>query len=395
MFLALAGTVFLGSCSDDDNQTVAKSIALTSNFETVQLGGSFTFTVKNDLTKDVTSISEIFVNDVKITGTTFTPTAAGTYTVHAVSGGLTSPDITLTVTGAAAATSIAVTSNVSTVVLGGSFTFTVTNNLGANVTSASVISVNNVAITGATYTPTAVGTYTVKAVNGALTSADFTVTVTAAGGGTTANDSFVYDGTNYTTPAAGFGFRGIFETAQNSGQYVIVWDFTALLAAGTDDAPTTPNVVAITSVYPITPSGTDPDTGEPTFTASAPTAGTITWDDVLPSPALDDILVVANNQAVFSDDQQTRYGQIDAVNFNLTSVTFPASQGGASNAQTTYSVNLTNGKVINGEYSGSIVVYDATDAGRSARSAKRGKFVKLTKFKNVKLSKGAKPFKLK
>lgn len=76
------------------------------------------------------------------------------------------------------ATSIVLTSDVATVEVGGEFTFTVTDNLGANVTSTSTVLVNDVAIEGNVFTPTEAGTFAVKAQNGTLESAVVTVTVT-------------------------------------------------------------------------------------------------------------------------------------------------------------------------------------------------------------------------
>ena len=104
-FLALAGTTFVTSCnSDDDNGTttpvapVATSIVLTSDVETVEVGGAFTFTVTDDLAADVTSTSTFLVNNVAIESNVFTSTEAGTFTVKAQNGTLESAPVTVTVT---------------------------------------------------------------------------------------------------------------------------------------------------------------------------------------------------------------------------------------------------------------------------------------------------------
>lgn len=111
-FLALAGTTFVTSCnSDDDNGTVtpvypdtpaATSIVLTSSASTVEVGGSFTFTVTDDLNANVTSTSQFFVDGATtaLASNVFTPTAAGTYSVVAKTGTLTSAAVSVAVTAA-------------------------------------------------------------------------------------------------------------------------------------------------------------------------------------------------------------------------------------------------------------------------------------------------------
>lgn len=67
-------------------------------------------------------------------------------------------------------TSISLTSDTAGVVVGGTFTFTVTGNNNEALTSTATISVNGSAITGNTFTPTAGGDYTVVATYDGLTS---------------------------------------------------------------------------------------------------------------------------------------------------------------------------------------------------------------------------------
>lgn len=104
-FLAVAGSALFTSCSsDDDNGTgdggnTVTEITLSSNINTVVLGeGSFTFTVADQDGNDLTSSSEILVNDVAIEGSTWEPTEAGTFTVEATYEDLTSNVVTVTVT---------------------------------------------------------------------------------------------------------------------------------------------------------------------------------------------------------------------------------------------------------------------------------------------------------
>ncbi len=100
-----------------------------------------------------------------------------------------------------AATAIVLAANVTTITLGESVTFTVTDNNAKLVTATSKISANNVEITGATFTPDAVGTFvmtaTHKNTNGVVISSnEVTVTVNAVVVGPTAN-SILINGTNH------------------------------------------------------------------------------------------------------------------------------------------------------------------------------------------------------
>lgn len=86
-FLTVASTATFVSCGSDDSDgtavPVASSIILASNVTTIDVGQSVTFTVTDDLANVVTESSEFFANDVAIEGATWTPTAAGTFTIHA------------------------------------------------------------------------------------------------------------------------------------------------------------------------------------------------------------------------------------------------------------------------------------------------------------------------
>lgn len=100
-----------------------------------------------------------------------------------------------------AATAIVLVANVTSIELGESVTLTVTDNNAKLVTSTSKISANNVEITGATFTPDAVGTFVMTAThvntNGVVISSnEVTVTVTAP---VVASNSIVVDGVNYPT----------------------------------------------------------------------------------------------------------------------------------------------------------------------------------------------------
>lgn len=120
LFLAMAGTAFFTSCSDDDQPTptpepVATAIVLTANVTTIDLGEAVTLTVMNDLAQNVTSTSTFTANNTAISGATFTPTAAGTFTLKATNGTLVSNNVVITVNPVAELNSIFVNNTNNTV----------------------------------------------------------------------------------------------------------------------------------------------------------------------------------------------------------------------------------------------------------------------------------------
>ena len=76
------------------------------------------------------------------------------------------------------ATSITISASDSAIRVGESVTFSVTTNTGQNVTSSATISVDNTDISGNSFSPSSVGTYTVKATYNSFTSNSINVTVT-------------------------------------------------------------------------------------------------------------------------------------------------------------------------------------------------------------------------
>lgn len=168
-FLAVAATAAFTSCSSDDDNTnppveEVTGITLTANSATGLVGDEFTFTVKNNLNADVTSASTIFVNDVEIDGNTYTATAEGTYTVHAVNGDFTSDDVTLTVTEEVIEiTSLSVSYDTQVVTVGETITFTATANGTLDVTAGATFYANGTEIEGNTFSTDVVGTYQITA----------------------------------------------------------------------------------------------------------------------------------------------------------------------------------------------------------------------------------------
>lgn len=108
LFLAVASASMFVSCSDDDSNgpavdpNAATSIVLAANVNAIEVGESVILTVTDNNAQVVTSNSAILVNDVAISGSTFTPDVAGTFTVKATYTNtnnvvLTSNSLTITV----------------------------------------------------------------------------------------------------------------------------------------------------------------------------------------------------------------------------------------------------------------------------------------------------------
>lgn len=104
--------------------------------------------------------------------------------------------------GEPAATSIVLAANVATIEVGQSVTLTVTDNNAKVVTSSSTFLANDVEISGATFSPTAAGTFAIKATyknskDVVLTSNTVTVTVTPAVVVPEAQGKYTFNGTDY------------------------------------------------------------------------------------------------------------------------------------------------------------------------------------------------------
>ncbi|RYJ42023.1 hypothetical protein [Flavobacterium beibuense] len=251
-------------------------------------------------------------------------------------------------------TAITLSASATSVDLGTAVTFTVVDQDGDAVTNAT-LTANGNAITSP-WTAETAGEYTVVATLGELTSS-VTVTVTEEDTTPVASDSFVIDDTNYETNVGAFAYRGIY-AAETEGEYVIVWDFNPYLVVGTGEEATFPNDLYITLQFPITPTGEN-EAGEPTFTITNPTTGEFTLDtNIL------DAWIIANSEALLPTDATERAAAISDITLNITALQFAETEGGSSNLEATYTITLTNGTVINGEYSGETGMYDGTNQGR-------------------------------
>ena len=275
--------------------------------------------------------------------------------------------------GTPAATSITLTASSTAIDLGQPVTLTVKDNNGNDVTSRATIYDGTTAITSP-YTPTTVGSKSLTAKFGGLTSPAVVVTVSVAT--IEPNNSFVIDGTEeFETENGAFAFRGIF-ASDVAGEYIIVWDFNPYHEQGTSY----PNDLYLTIVNSIVPNGTDPETGEPTFAIEYPTAGNYT-SSATGLPYLADAWIIANDEELLPQDNTARAALIEEVTLDINDLVFPVTEGGDSNLDATYTIKLTDGREIKGHYSGETGVYDASSRPAAAKG------VKAT---NTKLSKGSK-----
>lgn len=202
-FLTFFATFLLiVSCSKEDDTVGINAIVLSATATTVQVGDTTTFSVLSNTNTDLTSTSTFYVNDTELTTNTFSPSAAGEYKVVAkyLNGDntLVSNEITINAT-AIPITGITVTSTPEVIEIGQSFTFGVVASNTAQLTTGVTYFVNDSAIASNVFTPSATGTYTVKATydnNGQLlTAAPITVTVTAVSTEVTIFNKVVfYDG---------------------------------------------------------------------------------------------------------------------------------------------------------------------------------------------------------
>lgn len=249
------------------------------------------------------------------------------------------------------ATSIVLTSDVETVEVGGAFTFTVTDDLAADVTSTSTFLVNNVAIESNVFTSTEAGTFTVKAQNGTLESAPVTVTVTAPAI-VEADNSIVVDGVNYVTDKSILYYLG---TEGN----INYWAVNAYNQVGTGAAATYPNdvFIYITSAQ------------VSTTTLELPTITTYTKGVETAVNNIFDVELILNSEdyALFTD--------VNTVNFNLTAITATST---VQNWSFNYASTLNDGTVISGDFEGDFGFSDETATGKLA-VGKNAKIVKTTK----------------
>lgn len=160
-YFALFIAIGMMSCGSDDDSgngsgsngtATATSIVLNAstatanNVTTLFEGESVTFTTTDDLGNNVTGDVVVTVNGAVVTANPYTFTTAGTYVVVVTYGDLTTTT-TVVVSEVPVPTSISLTANVYTCNMGEAVTFTVTDDLGNDVTGISALSIAGVAIT--------------------------------------------------------------------------------------------------------------------------------------------------------------------------------------------------------------------------------------------------------
>ena len=186
IFKALTLFFFMGlavSCSDSSSDDgggsggddTATSITLSGSSSSITEGESVSFTVMDDLNNNVTSSSSFTVDGLAISNP-HTFSSEGSFSVVASYNSLTSNTVTVSV-GAVQPSSITLTSSDAFLFSGGSTQLTVMDDLGNDVTSTAIITVDGNAISANPYTFSATGDYVLQATLDALTSNDVDVSV--------------------------------------------------------------------------------------------------------------------------------------------------------------------------------------------------------------------------
>lgn len=247
----------------------------------------------------------------------------------------------------ASATSLVLTSDVATAELGASFTFTVTNNLNANVTATSTLTANEVAVTGNVFTPTAPGTYTVTAVNGALTSAPVTVTVTLP-----ANTFFVNNQV-LTTEASLLVYLGTDDNNVNS------WVAAAYNETTQDEVDVYFTSTQVDEMY-----------------IDFPTTGNLTLTTNVPG--------TTEAAVYYNTTEELDTATLTALSLNITAINVPEADGDPQDWTYNYSLTNAAGITVSGNFSGDWEFLNATGKGTSASK----NIIKVSKSVSQKAAKG-------
>lgn len=188
-YLMVLLAIAIYSCSSDsdgggdgggDGGSDITSITISASETTINLGQTVTITVTGNEGTNVTSSATISVNGSAISGSSYTPTEAGTYTINAAYESLTSNDITVTANDTTVI-SIRVVSDSDTIKVGDTATFSVfgTDAGGTDytMTGSATISVDGTVIDGNRFMAVASGTKSITATAGDLTSDTFDLAV--------------------------------------------------------------------------------------------------------------------------------------------------------------------------------------------------------------------------
>jgi len=150
---------------DEVNPEVT-SIVLSSNSNTVNLNDTITLNLVTNTGEQVTSSAEFYLDGVLISSNSYNFSSEGTYVFTAIYDGLTSNELTFTITenNSNELTSITLSSNLSSYYINEVATFTVTGNDGIDYTDeASITLADGTILTGNTYDTTTQGTFTFTA----------------------------------------------------------------------------------------------------------------------------------------------------------------------------------------------------------------------------------------
>lgn len=257
LFLAMASTTLFVSCGSDDSDNTtpagATAITLTTSVSTVAVNAPVTLTVKNNLTPavDVTSSSAFTITPATgatISAGVFTATVAGSYSIVATNGTLTSTPVVVVVTAAPVATSITLVASSASVQVGQQVNFTVTDNLGNNVTGASTFTSNGTAFTGP-FTSNVAGTYNIIAKYGELSSTAVAITVTETTTNPAGDNSIFINGENNTIENSMLVYWGGWAADPDATEAThILW---SLVSFDTGSAETATNYVDVEFVGPL------------------------------------------------------------------------------------------------------------------------------------------------
>lgn len=164
-FLSLIVIISLNSCSKEsniDDQTTT-SISITTAQADKNLGETYTFTVTDNNGNTLQSGLIFYANNLPISGSAFTPSEEGNYSVYAKYKSLSSNTLSLVVT-KLPSTSISIIANETQSPLGENIIFSIRDNNGVDVTTESTIYVNDDVISGSSFTPLRKGTFEAYAV---------------------------------------------------------------------------------------------------------------------------------------------------------------------------------------------------------------------------------------
>ena len=162
-----------GSAQNVDNSPDVTSIVISADSNTANLNDLITFNVVTNTGDSITSSADFYLNGALISSNSYSFISEGTYVFTAVYEGLTSNELSFTITenNSNELTSITLSSNLSSYLINEVATFTVIGNDGIEYTTDSSITMaDGTVLTGNTYDTTTEGTFTFTATYNSLVS---------------------------------------------------------------------------------------------------------------------------------------------------------------------------------------------------------------------------------